>query len=210
MHAVGLSDFTITSLVPSQPSKYATLLAKGEAAFRRGQTSSRDFAVAFNCFERASSIVPRAPETLLSLTHGRFATSSIAYAAAAYYLRRTLECLPELPLLPLKPRLFYGSDSAAAARYVRHLARLEKHLAKVPNDVDALLLLAYFRWFNGRTDETKAALAKAMTFAIKSNDKEMAEAIDTFWKAMVLSGKASGALLKAPATKKNGSSTAAP
>lgn len=218
MRAVGSSGLTargadnkvITSLVPSQPSEYARLLAKGEEAFKRGQVSSRDFAVALNYFERASYIAPRTPESLLSLTHGRFATSSVAYATAGHYLRRTLECLPELPLAPLKPKLFYGSDSAAAARYVRHLARLEKHLTNVPDDVDALLLLAYFRWFSGRTGETKVALAKAMKISLEDRDREMAEAVETFWTAMVLSGKASGELLEATTPKNNPKSAAAP
>lgn len=196
----------ISSLVPSQPSMYASLLALGEKAFRRGRTaeSSSDFVVAFNYFERASLIAPRAPETTLSLTHARFATSSVAYASASHYLRQTLRYLPELPLVPLKPKLFYGSDSAAASRYVRHLARLEKHLANMPDDVDALLLLAYFRWFSGRTGETRAALEAAIKIAKEDGDKEMVKAVDTFWAGMVRSGKVSGTLLSAVKPKNDG------
>jgi len=193
----------ITSLVPSRRGVYAMLLALGEKAFRRGQTtaSSSDFDVAFSYFERASVIAPHAPETLVSLTHARFATSSVAYAAAAHYLRQALKYLPELPLVPLRPKLFYGSDTAAASRYVRHLARLEKHLADMPDDVDALLLLAYFRWFSGLTNDARVALATAMTIAVEDNDKDTVEAVDTFWAGMVRSGKASGKLLPAAVTR---------
>lgn len=197
LHSVGPTRLTgspdaskpISSLVPSQPSLYAALLATGEKAFQRGR-----FNDAFSYFERASYIAPHAPETLLSLTHGRFATSSIAYAAASRYLRKALKYLPELPLVPLRPKLFYGSDSAAVSRYVQHLGRLEKHLANTPEDVDALFVLAYYRWFSGRTNDTKAALAGAMKIAIEDGDKEMASAISTFWAAMVRSKKVSGAL----------------
>lgn len=213
LHNVGPTDLTsgkgadkpISSLVPSQPSQYASFLAVGEKSFQAGR-----FSAAFNYFERASYIAPQAPETLLSLLHARFATSSVAYAAAAHYLRLALKHLPELPLAPLKPKLFYGTDSTAMGRYVLHLERLEKHLARVPDDVDALLVLAYFRWFSGRTDETKAALAAAMKIAREDGDKQMAEAIDTFWTAMVRTEKVTGGLLSVAPPRGDSATDGAP
>jgi len=179
----------ISSLVPSTQSRYAHYLALGEKAFQLG-----DFADAFNYFEMASYIVPRAPETLLSLAQARFAMSSLSYTSTAHYLRQTLKCFPELPMVPLDPRAFYGQDSAAVARYVQRLDGLERYLVKAHDDMDALLVLAYFRWFSGRGDDAKTALAAAITVAIEDKDEGMVDAIDTFWAGMVRTGKVSGTI----------------
>jgi len=198
LHSVGGTDLmaetsrtkVISSLVPSDSSVYSTLLREGEKQFRMGE-----FADAYSYFERASYIAPHAPETLLSLTHARFATSRLSYMTASHYLQLTLKYLPELPLIPVNPKLFYGQGPDSAARYVEHIDALEKHLIKSHDDLDALLLLAYYRWFANRPDDAKIALAKALKVAIEDEDARVTEAVDTFWAAMVRSGKMSGALL---------------
>ena len=179
----------ITSLVPSTQSRYAYYLALGEKAFQLG-----DFAGAFNYFEMAGYIVPRAPETLLSLAQARFATSRLSYASTAHYLRQTLKYFPELPMVPLDPKAFYGQDPAAVGRFVQRLDGLERYLTKARDDMDALLVLAYFRWFSGRADDAKAALATAITIATEDKDEGMVDAIETFWAGMVRSGKVSGTI----------------
>lgn len=198
LHAISGTDLTaegsqpkvISSLVPSDSSMYSALLREGEKRFRMGE-----FADAFSYFERAGYIAPRVPETLLSLMHARFATSRVSYTTASHYLQLTLRHLPELPLVPVNPKLFYGQTSDGAARYVEHIDALEKHLVKAPDDHDALLLLAYYRWFGNRPDDARTALAKALKVAIEDGDTRLTEAVDTFWAAIVNSGRMSGELL---------------
>jgi len=198
LHAISGADLTaegggpkvISSLIPSDASVYSSLLREGEKQFRMGE-----FSDAFSRFERASYIAPRAPETLLSLMHARFATSRVSYMAASHYLQLALKHLPELPLVPMRPKLFYGQSSDGAARYVEHIDALEKHLVKAPDDHDALLLLAYYRWFGNRPDDARTALAGALKVALEDDDTRLTEAVDTFWAAIVSSGKMSGPLL---------------
>jgi len=179
----------ITSLIPPGQSRYAYYLALGEKAFQLG-----DFADAFNYFEMAGYIAPRAPETLLGLAHARFATSSLSYTSTAHYLRQTLKYFPELPMVPLDPKAFYGQDAAAVGRYVQRLDGLESYLTKARDDMDALLVLAYFRWFSGRGDEAKTALAAGIKVAIEDKDEAMIDAMETFWAGMVRTGKISGTI----------------
>ena len=185
----------ITSLVPDQPGRYRDHLADGEERFRAG-----DFIVAFDKFRLANDIVGRSPETLLSMAHAKFATARFSYASAAFYLRKALKYLPELPLVPLRPKAFYGNP----ATFGEHIIRLQEHLDEHRFDGDALLLLAYFRWFIDRPDvETiQVALSKALA---ASRDDEVAEAVRTFWDGMVATGKVSGELFPAtrPAPKTN-------
>ncbi|MDY6914393.1 MAG: hypothetical protein SVT52_08060 [Planctomycetota bacterium] len=177
------SDETITSLVPQGPGAYRTYMERGEAAFRTG-----DFAKAFDEFRLANSISWHNPESLLSLLHARLALDRYSYARAAFYFREALRYLPELPLVPLQPKGFYGNR----ARYVDHLMRLEAYVRKHPNDSDAAMVLTYLHWFDNRTDSARQALAGALASA---NNPDQIEAIETFWDGMVASGKVSGKLL---------------
>ena len=181
----------ITSLVPSTPGRYRTHMESAERAFRLG-----DFETASEQFQMAGYISPRAPENLLSMVHVKFALSRFSYAQCGYYLRMTLRYFPELPLVNLNPKGFYGRGDALgqSSTYGVHLLRLEGHLDKMPGDADGQLLLAYLHWFSQDTAAARKALSEAMSAARKSEDEAMLEAIDTFWVGAVASGRVSGTL----------------
>jgi len=183
--ALDKPDQPITSLVPDQGGQYHNYMARGEEHFRSG-----DFAFAFTQFRLANDIIGRSPETLLSMAHAKFATARFSYASAAFYLRKALKYLPELPLAPLRPKAFYNNP----ATFGEHLFYLEDHLEKSPYDGEALLLLAYFRWFTDEPDVKTARSALSKALAVSHTD-ETTEAIETFWDGMVASGKVSGKLL---------------
>lgn len=182
---------TISSLIPNEPSQYGTLLADGERLFR-----TNDFEGAFNRFQMANYIGGSDPESLLSMAHASFAYSRYSYARPAYYLRRVLTVLPELPLLPLRPRAFYADGS----KFVEHEIRLEEYLQGNPNDAEGNLVLAYIRWFSDRPDapqQAKAALERGL--AATRPEPATIEAIETFWNGMVATGRVSGRLTPRPA-----------
>jgi hypothetical protein len=132
------------------------------------------------------------PESLICLTHTRFALSRYSYAKAAYFLEQALKFMPELPLANLRPVGFYGT----VGKYAEHLFVLQEHVAKAPSDGEALLLLAYFRWF-GEAQDVKAthkALSRALACALKKKDAFLVEAIRAFWDGMIAAEKVSGPL----------------
>ncbi len=172
----------VSSLVPAEPSRYKDLLERGEEAFRDGR-----FTNARLQFQLANDIGGRDPESLLSLAHTAFALSTVSYAKPANYISRALRYFPELPLVPLRPRDFYGDRIT----YAQHLQRLRKQVRSAPTDAEAHLVLAYFEWFGGRGEVAREYLATAARYAATP---ELAEAIDTFWAGMLASGKISGPL----------------
>jgi len=179
----------ITSLSPSEPSIYTTHMVSGEKAFYAGE-----FIRAFDEFQLANDLTGRDPESLLSMAHSRFALSRNSYARAAYYLQQAIKYLPELPLVPLQPRGFYGD----ATTYLKHLIRLEEHTDKFHTDAEAYLVLGYYRWFDEDTEAAGEAMRKSFAAA---RSPELAEAIETFWDGMVASGRISGELQPPAATQ---------
>jgi hypothetical protein len=177
----------ITSLVPDQPGKYRDYLAKGERYFKAAK-----YIDAVGWFEMASVFDGDDPESLLSLTHAKTATQ--AYPSAAFLLRKAVRNFPELPLLPLRPRGFYGDS----LDYADQMAKLRKYVSDNTYDPDGHLLLAYYQWFEGEPAKAKDSLATAYRKAQDRNKKSrehIAEAIDIFWKGMVATGKVSGELI---------------
>jgi len=172
----------ITSLVPERESAYQQALARGDRAFRLG-----DFSAAMAAFGSAVHMGPDQPEALLSAMHARFALSAVGYAECASYLERALRYFPELPLAPLRPRQFFGRE----VTYVEKLQGLERHLAETPRDASARFVHAYFQWFDGDVAAARASLAAAARNAYRPG---FAEAVETFWRGMVASGKVSGRL----------------
>jgi len=172
----------ITSLVPERESAYQQALALGDRAFRLG-----DFSAAMAAFGSAVHMGPDQPEALLSAMHARFALSTVGYAECASYLERALRYFPELPLVPLRPREFFGRK----VTYVEKLQGLERHLAETPRDAAAQFVYAYFQWFEGDVAAARASLAAAARNAYRPG---FAEAVETFWRGMVASGKVSGRL----------------
>ena len=177
----------LTSLVPARPSDYQLHMARGDRAFRSG-----NFHLAYVEFRIANDLGNRDPESFLCLTHAQFALSRYSYGTASYFLQQSLRRMPELPLANLHPRGFYG----AAAKYAEHMVALQEYLERNPTDGEALLLLAYFRWFSEARDAeaTEKALASAIAWAARRNDPHLAEAIETFWRGMVQTGVVSGTL----------------
>ncbi|MDP6633576.1 MAG: hypothetical protein QGG42_01590 [Phycisphaerae bacterium] len=179
------SDGSIDTLVPDQPGQYRDMMHKGEELMRSG-----NFIAAYEQFKVVSDIMGRSPEPFLSMAHAKFGAGS--YGMTAFYIRRALTCMPQLPGLPLRPKSFYSN----VAIFMDLIIRLESHLEENENDGDALLILAYFRWF----DDTPAAPAapvvrKALEKALAvSESEDRTEAIQIFWRAIVSSGKATGEL----------------
>ncbi len=179
----------IISLVPAEPSLYRNYMERGETLFRSGS-----FLPALDEFKTACDLADRDWPSMLSLMQTHFTLSYDSFASCSYYLRRVLRVYPELPLLNLQPRNFYGNTS----KYADCLVRLETSIAQAARpSSEALLMLAYFRWFDQDTEEATSALGKAYAVAIQQKDTEMEEDIQTLWRGMVSSGKVSGELTPA-------------
>jgi len=173
----------ITSLAPSDESLYSDYLTKGEKAFKAG-----NFDQAYRDFRMANHLATKDPESLLSLAHASFAKSTLSYAEASHYLRSTLKRFPELPLAALKPKAFFGDSPQGIARYANRMARLEEHVSTRPNDLKARLLLVYFRWFEGQTEEALKMLRRSVQLARNAKDADAAEAFDIFIDAVEAGG----------------------
>ncbi len=173
-----LTPDEITSLAPRQPGKVRDYMVNGEAAFREA-----NYRKALENFSFAADLTNDSPEALLSLFHAQFATSQRGYyETAGHYLSQTLRTFPELPLVPLAPKEFWGQ----LRHYGEQLAYLEEHCQDVPTDAPALLILAYFHWFDGSYNSAAESLMQAYPAA---HDEIVIEAIETFWDGMVASGK---------------------
>ncbi len=159
-------------------------MQKGEIAFRHG-----DFREAVFQFNLANTISINSPESLLSLMHTYFATSHGIYSLPSFYLQETLERFPELALIHVHPKAFYGKG----ADYIRDIVRLENYVKKYPKNPTGQFLLGYIRWRDGDVKAARKALAAALQY---SRNQELTEAINILWDGMVASGKASGTLVQ--------------
>ena len=184
-------DQPITSLVPKNDSLYRKYMAKGDRSFRRG--NYRD---AYTNFQIANDLGNHDPESYVCLLHTEFALSAYSYAKACYFLEQALRYMPELPLANLKPRGFYDNEG----KYAQQLVALVDHTAKRPSDHEAILLLAYFRWFEDKrnVDDTRKLLAKALAAGMEKKDPLLIDAAETFWRGIVASGAATGELKPEP------------
>lgn len=183
-----VGDEPVTTLVPSEPSMYKLFMERGESAMRAGE-----FHRAFGEFQLANDIGGRDWMSLVSMTHARFASSAYSYYSAAFYARLALKCLPELPLVSLRPKEFFGNK----AKYSDNMVDLENRVDLYPYDPDASFLLAYFRWFESNPQEARGALSRSLSAARAARSEEKIEAAEVFWRGMVASGKVSG-VLEAP------------
>ena len=181
-------------MTPEADSVYRTHMLEGERRFR-----TAEYAEAFRQFQLANGLVRNNAESLLSMLHARVALSIVSYSQASHYLREALKCQPELPLVPLHIRGFYGDPT----HYVDQLFRLEQYVKNAPEDAEAQLVLAYYSWFDPDIEpaRTQEALARALGAAKAAqpddrsamNDR-LLEAIDVFWRGMVASGEVEGEL----------------
>jgi hypothetical protein len=171
---------TITSLVPDNPGPLREYISAGEAALKSGDR--RSFARAADQFELASVLAPRAPEVLLNLVHANFGETVGSYAMAAYYLRDALRYAPRLPAAPLRPAQFFKDHPLVTER----LDVLEHHIEDHPDDADARLVLAYFRWFadDREVDQIRRYLSEALAIAREDDDDATVTAVQTFWRGI--------------------------
>lgn len=184
-------DGFLKTLAPKSggSSQYRRLMREAEAYFRK-----EDYKLAAQAYETASEISFRAPETQMGLFQVHFATVRKEYNIPSLYLQRVLKEVPELPLIPIHPRDFYGD----AGKYVQHVIRLEEYAQANPKDPHAQFVLAYVKWRENQPEQAAAALRRAWE-NIKNND-EFLDAVQTFWKAMAYAGKVSGELQPSSAT----------
>ncbi|MDY7010031.1 MAG: hypothetical protein SVV80_04680 [Planctomycetota bacterium] len=181
----------ISSFVPTEPSRYQEYMKRGEQAFR-----AERYIEAADAFDVAVAMGRYLPESHLSLVHAYSALGR--YHSAAYQLRQALKHFPELPLVSLRVRLFYGRAEA----FVSQMDKLRQEAEKPYAGADLYLLLAYFRYFDGEEDDAAKVLRRAWNGG--KGDRSTVEAIETFWNGMVAAGKVEDAL--APAVKPAGPS----
>lgn len=172
----------ILTLAPKDAnSKYGSCMQKGERYFK-----DADYERAYNEFQLAGYNKDRDPSSLLSMAHATFAMSRGSYVSASYYVRQALKYFPELPVVPLQPKAFFGQP----AEYVNKLTVLEQHVRERPNDAEARFLLGYFRWFEGDSPAAQEAFTQAFALA----RRDLRNDVKSFWNGMVATGKASGTL----------------
>jgi tetratricopeptide (TPR) repeat protein len=169
----------VTSFVPSDPGMgmYQVNMQKADDAFRQGR-----YEEALGGFDVASRIARRAAESHLGKVHALFALGQ--YYGASGDLREALKYLPELPLVHLRLRGFYGQDKLDD--FAGHVERLRKRLDDPLPDPDLLLVLAYVRYFDGDQAEAESALLKASG---RAKEPALKEAIETFLVGMAAAGK---------------------
>ena len=168
----------ITSLVPAEQGFYRQRMERGDKAFRSGH-----YAEAMSWFKIAASVVRHCPESHLSRAHALFARGE--YHQASYHLRKALEYFPELPLVRLEIRKFYGEK--LQGDFDKHVRALQEEVDGPAATADEPLVLAYVRYFSGETDQAAAALRRAHAVSLRRKDKASQEAVEVFWDAMVLS-----------------------
>ena len=176
----------IKTLVPAGEGLYHDYLESGEKAFRGG-----DYTLAFSKFRMANYIGQKDPESLLSMSQAQFGGK--CYPLAAYYLRQALRSMPRLPMVPLQPKAFYGDPSV----YVQNVQDLDEYLVGHPQDTDALLLRAYYAWFDVDEADSVGIARNSLQKALAGNNTpDVTLAIEAFWEGMTATGRAKGPLIK--------------
>ena len=178
----------IRTLAPETPGAFRRMMLQGEADFRRGR-----YAQAARHFRTALDIHRDSPEAMLELLHTHLASSSEVYELPAYYLQLALQRLPELPLIDVHPKRFYGDPSV----YVRDVQRVEQRVSEFPSDASAQFVLGYLKWRDKKYKEAEEALRAALTYGQSSDIKE---GVAVLWDGMVATGEVRGELT--PLSKK--------
>ena len=174
----------MTSLAPPTPGAYQSAMLRGESQFRSG-----DYAGAITNFEAARKLANDSPESLLSLAQAYFAKADASPDQAADYLAKALRAFPDLPLVRVRPKGFFGN----ADDYAKAFARVQGFVKDNPKDAAAMLLLGYLQWRTGLVDEALSSLDAAMAC---SSDKDLTDAITIMLDGISRSGQI--VLSKAP------------
>lgn len=168
----------ILSFVPDLPGRYHDLMADGERAFRNGA-----YQQALNDFFAATQVSrSQTPGALLSLSRAYVAGDNPSYSSAAMYLSWALQMEPMIPLVNIRPQTFYGNSDD----YDRDMARMDTYVKENPNDAEALLVLAYWKWRADQAEQAAGLLAEAQRKAVK---QDTVQGVALLMKAMESSGK---------------------
>ncbi len=155
----------LTTLAPKTPGVYREAMVQGEALFRQGKL--QDAAAAF---ENARSLSKDSPESLLSLMHVYFAMGDKTYGKAADCLAKTLQGIPDLLMIRVRPVDFYGK----AEDYAKNSAALNAYVAANPKDAPAMFLLGYIQYREGLMDKAAPTLKAVMAL---SPSREIADGV---------------------------------
>jgi hypothetical protein len=148
--------------------EYERLLDLGREAFAR-----REYGRAVLRFRQASRVAPRQPMAHFLLAQALLALGK--YHAASDAIHAGMALKPDWPRTPFQPLELYGAN---VAEYSEHLATLEATLRRHPNDPVLLFLVAYQLWFDGRKEEARPLLRRALKGAAD------ADVIDAFLRAL--------------------------
>jgi hypothetical protein len=129
---------------------------------QRGREALADgeYGRAADRFRRATAANPDDPLAHLLLAQSLFALGKYAEAVQAIDAGLTLK--PNLAKDRFRPRDLYGPH---VADFTDQLDRLDSILAKHPRDGRLLFLFAYQIWFDGRQDEARRLLQRALELA---------------------------------------------
>ncbi len=194
------TDGPIASFVPTEPGLFQKEMAKCDRFFREGK-----YEKALSAGKKAQDMASRTPEVQLALLHVRFAKGE--YNSAAHHLQMALKRLPELAMVDLKVRSFYDKpDKDKPDKFDEHVDKLEERMGEglVNAQPEALLVLAYVSYFDGKDEEAAQALAKARVICKRDEKRQKANlaAIEAFTKSIGIAEKARAQ--PAPATQPAG------
>jgi len=184
----------ITSFVPAESSRYRDLMLAADKAFRQGK-----YYQAGDELEVAMALASDAPELHLDLVMTNVASGR--YYSAVFHLRKALTVFPELPLVKMDLRDFYGKAAAEEGKpappsdFQEHRKALARQIERSGTRGESwLLLAAYMDYFSGSEERVPATLRKAYLKARTHGDKATIKAVSIFWDGMAAAGKVTGKL----------------
>ena len=177
-----LGDEPVKSLAPDASGTLRNMMIEGEKLFR-----DKSYRLARSRFEMAYELSMGGPESMLSLWRSYFASSQKSFDLAAYYLSKSMIVLPELPMLSLHPKNFYGDGNV----YEEHLKETEAFFQDNSQDAATAFVLAYLKWRDNKAQEAGKLLAVALA---NTKKETLIEAIHILWDGMVASKAVTGTL----------------
>ena len=179
----------IKSFVPAETSMYQAAMLKADKAFRGGM-----YLEANDHLSVAMALARDAPELNLSLVLTNLAMRN--YHSAVFHLKKALTVFPELPLVKMDLRDFYGKTEDGNVRdFQKHRAGLLELQRGFNRDtVEWMLLTAYIHYFSGSPEKAAPMLRRMFGKARTIGNEELIEVASVFWDGMVAAGKVTGSL----------------